>query len=918
MAVLVLVVLPLLMFVGPALAGAPALAGDNLIQNFPLRAFTGQLIREGHLPLWNPYIWSGSPLLGGLNAGSFYPLTFLFVVLPPIGAWVLNMAGVYWAGGLGMYALLRRYRLRPLPSLLGAVSYAFAGAMQGQMVHLGVIQGIGWMPLAVLAILELSWGIFGTGPGLQGVQSGPPGLSWRRLPWRWVVLLAAVVGLIVLTGEPRAMAELELVAVLVVAWLALRPYAGLAVALRRRLLFVGLAALAAVWGVVLSLAQTLPGWTFIQASQRASESYAFFGSGSLPLRWTSLLFVPDLFGGDGLWHQPTYFNSYNLPEVTGYVGLVPLAAALMLLTLSFGRRRSPRSTHWGLWLALGLVGLFATWGAYLPTGHLFNLIPLFGRTRLQSRNLAIVDLALAVLLAFWVDGATGRQPAEVGLAGWRRWVGAAPALLSALLCLVAIALPAQTESFFGADVGYGVARAMTPWLALQLVVALAVVALMLWWRRLRRTRRPWWLGGLVVVDVGLFLLATSTGLTLGNATAQPTRAQAAAVLGTSGRFAIYDLTNANTDALSSIGQPDLNVFTTLPSVQGYGSILGNTYGQATGSHFLDTLDQCALARGVFEPLRLNKLLVLPQYLAPDVIPVQSGQHQVTAKPTFPGGGTSDQGTQVPPPAPPCPAPRPPQPGTVHRRTFYFGKTATITGAELVQTQPVGRGAQLRVGLVTPGGHTVFPAADVRHRSGGWSVLFASQQQAVGLVVTGPARAVGDTSTVVQASGQVLALDGILQDALDTSGWHYQGTWDAYAVFSHPRIPPPVWIAAGPGAAGASVRQVVPTTSWGTEVDRVRASRPVTVIRSEAYMTGWHVVATPADGGASRDLPVEAHGLIQQVRVPAGDWTITFNYRAPHLTLGLVASALALAGFVAAGAVALVSRRRGSAGRRRSS
>ena len=53
------------------------------------------------------------------------------------------------------------------------------------------------------------------------------------------------------------------------------------------------------------------------------------------------------------------------------------------------------------------------------------------------------------------------------------------------------------------------------------------------------------------------------------------------MLGTNGRFAIYDTTALNTNVLSQIGQPDLNAFTGLPSVQGYGSIVDNTYGSAT-------------------------------------------------------------------------------------------------------------------------------------------------------------------------------------------------------------------------------------------------------------------------------------------------------------------------------------------------
>ena len=149
------------------------------------------------------------------------------------------------------------------------------------------------------------------------------------------------------------MVEAEVVGVAVTAWLVLRPYGGAAVTIGRRAAFLGLSAVAAVWGAALAAAQLVPGWSFINASQRASESYTFFGAGSLHLSWSILLLVPDLFGGDGVFHQPPYFNSYNLPEVTGYVGLLPLVgggrparAVVRPAARSRGRRTGDCGSGW--------------------------------------------------------------------------------------------------------------------------------------------------------------------------------------------------------------------------------------------------------------------------------------------------------------------------------------------------------------------------------------------------------------------------------------------------------------------------------------------------------------------------------------------------------------------------------------------
>ena len=123
-AVFVLVVVPVVMFGLPTILGHPPITQDNLIQNFPLRSLSGAVMRSGHLPTWNRLIFGGSPLLGALNAGAFYPLTFAFVVLGDMLAWLVNIVSCYWAAGLGLYALARWLKVAPIPALLGALTYA--------------------------------------------------------------------------------------------------------------------------------------------------------------------------------------------------------------------------------------------------------------------------------------------------------------------------------------------------------------------------------------------------------------------------------------------------------------------------------------------------------------------------------------------------------------------------------------------------------------------------------------------------------------------------------------------------------------------------------------------------------------------------------------------------------------------------
>ena len=90
-----------------------------------------QDLDHGDLPLWNPYLFSGTPLLGGFNAGAAYPVTWLMAILPVFTAWTLNLALAYDVALAGMYLFLRRQSISSTAATFGAATFAFAGYMSG-------------------------------------------------------------------------------------------------------------------------------------------------------------------------------------------------------------------------------------------------------------------------------------------------------------------------------------------------------------------------------------------------------------------------------------------------------------------------------------------------------------------------------------------------------------------------------------------------------------------------------------------------------------------------------------------------------------------------------------------------------------------------------------------------------------------
>jgi len=69
---------------------------DTLRQIYPWRTFVNHELKQGKIPLWNPYNFSGQPLLANLQSQVFYPLTvFYFVFAQPIAWSILSFCNLF-------------------------------------------------------------------------------------------------------------------------------------------------------------------------------------------------------------------------------------------------------------------------------------------------------------------------------------------------------------------------------------------------------------------------------------------------------------------------------------------------------------------------------------------------------------------------------------------------------------------------------------------------------------------------------------------------------------------------------------------------------------------------------------------------------------------------------------------------------
>lgn len=922
------VALPFALFGVPAAVGVTWLVGDNLIQNFPLRVLVGTDLRHGHLPLWDPYLWSGSPLLSAFNAGAAYPTTWLFAVLPGVLAWVVNQAVVEVAAAAGMLLLLRVLGRSWTAAGLGALSFAYGGFMAVQALHIDVVQAAAWLPWAFAA--------------LDRIAHRPQGRS--AVPW--VALLAGAIGLMGLSGAAEPILDGGVVLAVYALWLIVHNRG-------RRIALVVASAVGVGVGLLLAGAQLVPGALIQSQSQRAVHDYWYFGSGSMNKSLTLLGLDPFIFGANHAFSVP-FFATYNLSEVSSYIGIVPVMALVGLLARR--HRRHPEARQWRIWYGILALGLILTWGDFTPLGHVFFHLPLFNRQRLLSRNILEVDLALAVLFATWVDHmllaptptpaavSTGRWWQRVaGPGGWRSDIVLPLVPVAALVGLQIVMLAGGTWLPHFAHVPGQVTRSsLLPLVALLTVPsALAIGAAVLVLRRapLRRLM-PRLLGLLVLADLVFFNVfvqggpnrqdATSSDSAWANALAAVVVAQGPGPAGGLHRVAIFDPDRYYPLEADRLGEPDLNIVRGLPSVQGYGAVVDATYDRATGTHRQLSMTAAGLGNGTFARLDLGVLASVPEYFVHLVTPPVSAPGSAVngSTPLPPVGPTpgAPADRTVPPPTPAnayddAPAPAPAVAVGAQPRTQFFGTVLSVTAVTApVRSVSPGAGPSLRVGLLSPDGRSttwIGEASAGAGAAGSATVEAPRPMAASGIVLQ--ARTAGTTvapvlsvgTAVVRTEGQgTYRVDGSLRDLVAPGQWRFVKTIGPFTVFDRPSAPGRAWVE---GVAGATAH-VVSSTPWGDESIRVTTTRPARLVRSEQFATGWQATVTPVAGasmrptGPTRSARVRRAGLVEAVRVPAGTSEVRFVYRPHRVTEGLTATGLGVLALVLLGRWPAMRRR----------
>ncbi len=349
--------------------------GDISAQVLPWLQFEAREFRHARMPLWDPHLWMGQPLLGQAQPGAAYPLNWLLFLMP-LRNGLIRVESLNWYFVLirfmamaFAYALCRDLGRSRSAALIAGCVFGLAGYI-GSTDWPQMVNGAVWGPLVLLFLLRATRG---QAPLFSAALSGGfLGLAWlsghHEIPL-YMTLTAGAVWLFFAVEGAR------------VHWNIVR-----------------LAAVAFTAMFLISALQTLPAYEY----------------GHLALRWVGVT-------NPVAWNQPVPYSvhaQYSLSPLTligifipgirqngdPFVGVAAFTLAAAGCALAW-RERSVR-----IFTAIAVAGLIFSLGKdNIFQGILYSLMPLFEKARVPASAVYIFQLGLIVPIAYGVDAFFSEQ-----------------------------------------------------------------------------------------------------------------------------------------------------------------------------------------------------------------------------------------------------------------------------------------------------------------------------------------------------------------------------------------------------------------------------------------------------------------------------------------------------------------------------
>ncbi len=402
---------------------------DPVRQQFAWKYLAIKEIKAGRWPLWNPYNFSGTPLLANFQTGALYPLNIVFFIPNPGFSYDdLHWFAIQWSWFIYLqsalsifflYLYLIKIGLDKRAALFGGIIFAFSGFSVGWWEWGNLIHTLLWFPLILYAIeclvekdpvevhkdIAVRKSILGT---LVTIDK-------NRLILLFALAASFTAGhlqthvLVLINAGFYVLYKIPLIGVI-----------GIKIKLElthRRLFYWAQLTQVGILFILLVAIQAFPTLSFLQQSARDIDQTGWQRKDwFFPLEHFVTMLAPDYFGNPTTYN---YWGVWNYGEFSGYIGIVPLLLATSIIirflfdkykkkvhSHSFNLSHSEKlqetldimeeNTGTGFFLFCLFVNLVLITRNPITESFYRYSIPFLAGTQ-PSRGIAIVDFALIVL-----------------------------------------------------------------------------------------------------------------------------------------------------------------------------------------------------------------------------------------------------------------------------------------------------------------------------------------------------------------------------------------------------------------------------------------------------------------------------------------------------------------------------------------
>ena len=332
---------------------------DPVLQTYSWRKIAIENLKEGELPLWNPYSFSGQPLFANLQSSPFQLFNVFFLIFPFKIAWGLQIILPFAFGAFFMSLFMKSLNLSDEAVIFGSIILPFSGFFVVWGEWGTVVASAIWLPLILYAVVHL----------------------FKNLNPFYFLLLVLAVSQSIFAGHIQTSIYVVLASILFIFLIFLKS---------KKIAPIVTCSFGVALGIAISAIQIMPTLEFVKLSARSLDQSYFQGRQDwfLPFKNLIQLFAPDFFGNPATYN---YWGIWNYGEFVSFVGVV----ALIFAILGVFKQRN-KITFFILLLILSLFLALENPLSKLP----YTLNIPFISSMQPSRIIFLVIFSLSVISAF--------------------------------------------------------------------------------------------------------------------------------------------------------------------------------------------------------------------------------------------------------------------------------------------------------------------------------------------------------------------------------------------------------------------------------------------------------------------------------------------------------------------------------------